>query len=213
MLQPVFFILFAWIACGVGGTVDAREPDRAADRTAMIEDIRLTAAEADAMGTGGVLDDRVLKAMASVPRHLFVPEEERKRAYANRPLPIGYGQTISQPYIVALMTDLLDVESGDRVFELGTGSGYQAAVLAALGCEVWTMEIVPELGDRAASALVEAGYPGIHFRSGDAYYGWEEAAPFDAIVVTAAGDHVVGQCNGSMCFGSPRWIRSLVVTQ
>lgn len=156
----------------------------------MIEEIRLTAAEADAVGTGGVLDDRVLKAMEGVPRHLFVPEEERERAYANRPLPIGYGQTISQPYIVALMTDLLDVESGDRVFELGTGSGYQAAVLAALGCDVWTMEIVTELGEQAAAALAEAGYQGVHFRAGDAYYGWEEGAPFDAIVVTAAGDHI-----------------------
>ena len=156
----------------------------------MIEDIRLTAADADAVGTGGVLDDRVLKAMEGVPRHLFVPEEERERAYANRPLPIGYGQTISQPYIVALMTDLLDVESGDRVFELGTGSGYQAAVLAALGCDVWTMEIVTELGEQASAALAEAGYRGIHFRAGDAYYGWEEGAPFDAIVVTAAGDHI-----------------------
>ena len=169
----------------------ARDDDGfAAQRRQMLDEIRGTAQDANAKGTGGVIDEAVLAAMGAVPRHRFVPADELSRAYANRPLPIGHGQTISQPYIVALMTDLLDVEAGDRVFELGTGSGYQAAVLAELGCEVWTMEIIPELGKRAASVLSEVGYDRVHARIGDAYFGWQEAAPFDAVVVTAAGDHI-----------------------
>jgi protein-L-isoaspartate(D-aspartate) O-methyltransferase len=161
------------------------------ERAQMIEEIRETAMLAQAPGTGGVIDDRVLNALARVPRHRFVPDSEAGRAYENRPLPIGHGQTISQPYIVALMTDLLDATPGDRVFELGTGSGYQSAVLAEMGCDVWTMEVVEELGRRAAETLAATGYADrVRTRIGDAYYGWPEAAPFDAIVVTAAGDHV-----------------------
>jgi len=161
------------------------------ERAGMIEEIRETAMVAQAPGTGGVIDDTVLDALARVPRHLFVPDSEAGRAYENRPLPIGHGQTISQPYIVALMTDLLDVTPGDRVFELGTGSGYQSAVLAEIGCNVWTMEVVEELGKRASETLAATGYADrVTTRIGDAYYGWAEAAPFDAIVVTAAGDHV-----------------------
>ena len=134
--------------------------------------------------------DEVLAALGRVERHLFVPPEQARYAYENRPLPIGHGQTISQPYIVALMTDLLDIQPGDRVFELGTGSGYQAAVLAELGCDVWTMEIVEELGERAAEQLEATGYGQVRARIGDAYYGWEEHAPFDSIIVTAAASHV-----------------------
>ena len=161
------------------------------ERARMIEEIRETAMLAQAPGTDGVIDETVLDALARVPRHRFVPDSEVGRAYENRPLPIGHGQTISQPYIVALMTDLLDVTPGDRVFELGTGSGYQSAVLAEMGCNVWTMEVVEELGERAAETLAATGYADrVRTRIGDAYYGWPEAAPFDAIVVTAAGDHV-----------------------
>jgi protein-L-isoaspartate(D-aspartate) O-methyltransferase len=128
----------------------------------------------------------VMNAMGKVPRHLFVPAAQRAEAYANRPLPIGHGQTISQPYIVALMSDLLDLRPGQRVLEIGTGSGYQAAVLAEMGAEVYTIEIVAPVGIAGAQALREAGYERVRTRIGDGYAGWPEAAPFDAIIVTAA---------------------------
>jgi len=134
----------------------------------------------------GIHDLRLLQALRTVPRHLFVPEEERARAYDDRPLPIGHGQTISQPYIVALMTELAQVEPGDRVLEIGTGSGYQAAVLASLGCTVFTIEIVGPLAERAAADLKALGYDHVTVRAGDGYVGWPEEAPFDAILVTAA---------------------------
>ena len=136
------------------------------------------------------LDDRVMEALRQVPRHEFVPDYGRDAAYENRPLPIGFGQTISQPYIVAIMSDLLGVKPGDKVFELGTGSGYQAAVLAQMGCDVYTMEIVEELAVRAEQTLKRLDYKNVHVKFGDAYHGWEDAAPFDAIIVTAAGDHI-----------------------
>jgi protein-L-isoaspartate(D-aspartate) O-methyltransferase len=139
----------------------------------------------------GVTDEAVLQAVRTVPRHRFVPQQYLEQAYADHPLPIGYGQTISQPYIVAWMTELMDLQPGDRVLEIGTGSGYQAAVLAELGdVEVYTLEIVPELAESAAQRLKELGYTEVHARQGDGYYGWEEAAPFDAIIVTAAPDHL-----------------------
>lgn len=130
----------------------------------------------------------VAAAMASVPRHRFVPAGGQAAAYANRPLTIGHGQTISQPFIVALMTELAAVSPGDRVLEIGTGSGYQAAVLAALGARVYTIEIIEPLGRRAAGLLAELGYDTVEVRIGDGNAGWPEAAPFDAIVVTAGGD-------------------------
>ena len=136
------------------------------------------------------LSPRVRAALESVPREAFVPPEQRPFAYANRPLPIGYGQTISQPLIVAIMTELLDVEPGDRVFELGTGSGYQAAVLDAIGARVFSVEIVPELARSAREALDATGHGDVQTRVGDGYFGWEAEAPFDAIIVTAAGDHI-----------------------
>jgi len=138
----------------------------------------------------GVEDADVLRAISTVPRHLFVPEEYRDLSYADRPLPIGYGQTISQPYIVAWMTELLELQPGDRVLGIGTGSGYQAAVLAELGeVEVYSIEIVPELAERSAALLAELGYA-VTCTPGDGYYGWEEHAPYDAIIVTAAPDHL-----------------------
>ena len=133
-----------------------------------------------------VRDPRVLAAMKKVPRQLFVPDSYRSRAHEDRPLPIGEGQTISQPYIVAFMTEIIELKKGDKVLEIGTGSGYQAAVLAELGAEVWSIEIVPELARRAAETLKATGYGRVHVREGDGYAGWPEHAPFDAVVVTAA---------------------------
>lgn len=132
----------------------------------------------------------VLRAMRTVPRHKFVPEDQVSRAYEDHPLPIGEGQTISQPYIVALMTQVVKVKPGDRVLEIGTGSGYQAAVLAELTEEVYTIEILDTLGRRAAKRLDELGYSQIHTKVGNGYYGWEEHAPYDAIIVTCAPDHI-----------------------
>jgi len=137
-----------------------------------------------------MLDPRVIAAMEKVPRHLYVPADMQRNAYDNRPLPIGHGQTISQPYIVALMTDLLHVKPGDVVFELGTGSGYQAAVLAELVNQVYTIEIIPPLAKQADERLVKLGYRNIRVKIADGYYGWEEQAPFDAIIVTASAGHI-----------------------
>jgi protein-L-isoaspartate(D-aspartate) O-methyltransferase len=136
------------------------------------------------------LDERVLDAILKVPRHEFVPDNQRSYAYENRPLPIGYGQTISQPYIVAIMTDLLKLKKTDRILEVGTGSGYQAAILAELADSVYTIEIVEELGKQAAENLKKSGYDVVHTRIGDGYYGWETEAPFDGVIVTAVASHI-----------------------
>jgi protein-L-isoaspartate(D-aspartate) O-methyltransferase len=136
------------------------------------------------------LDARVMAAMGSVPRHEFVRPEDRDLAYENRPLPIGHGQTISQQYIVAVMTDLLEPTPGCRALEVGTGSGYQAAVLSGLCDKVYTLEIVEPLGRQARDRLVRLGYRNVEVRIGDGYYGWTEAAPFDVIVVTAVAGHI-----------------------
>ena len=136
------------------------------------------------------LDSRVLDALRTVPREAFVPDHLADRAYDNRPLPIGAGQTISQPFIVALMTDLLDPEPGDRVLEVGTGCGYQAAVLSRLVATVYSIEYLPQLADEAAATLERLGYDNIHLRSGNGRAGWWEAAPFDAIIVTAGASDV-----------------------
>lgn len=136
------------------------------------------------------LSPRVRAALEAVPRPRFIPEDQRTAAYENRPVPIGYGQTISQPLIVAIMSELLAVQPGDKVFELGTGSGYQAAILAELGAQVFSVEIVAELAQRARGTLDELGYSSAQTRLGDGYFGWPEHAPFDAIIVTAANDHI-----------------------
>jgi len=138
----------------------------------------------------GITNGRVLTAMRTVPRHELVPDQERARAYEDRPLPIGYGQTISQPYIVAFMTEQLDPQPTDKVLEIGTGSGYQAAVLAGLVKEVYTIEIVEPLARRAEADLKRLGYTNVLVRAGDGYQGWPEAAPFDAVIVTCAPDQV-----------------------
>ena len=138
----------------------------------------------------GVTDDRVLEALRAVPRHLFVPEPLRARAYDDTPLPIGHDQTISQPYIVGYMTEVLDLRPADRVLEIGAGSGYQAAVLGQIVREVFTIEIVAPLAERARDTLAGLGYTNVHVRHGNGYLGWPEAAPFDRIIVTAAPDEV-----------------------
>ena len=138
----------------------------------------------------GVSDERVLEAMRDVERHLFVPEELREYAYSDRPLPIGEGQTISQPYVVAFMTEKLDLERSDKVLEVGTGSGYQAAVLGEICDNVWTIEVNGLLAEKAARTLRENGYDNVHVRHGDGYLGWPEEAPFDAIIVTCAPSDV-----------------------
>ena len=138
----------------------------------------------------GIVDPRVLAALETVPRHAFVPPGEERAAYADSPLAIGHGQTISQPYIVAYMTEALRLDPAARVLEIGTGSGYQAAVLAELVGEVYTIETVPVLAARAASLLRALGYDNVHAREGDGYAGWPEHAPFDAVIVTAAPDHI-----------------------
>jgi protein-L-isoaspartate(D-aspartate) O-methyltransferase len=142
------------------------------------------------MMTRDITDPEVLAAMQKVPRHLFVPPEDVDRAYGDHPLPIGYGQTISQPYMVAAMSQLLDVKPGDKILEIGTGSGYQAAVLAELTDQVYTVEIIEELAESAAARLRELGYTQVHIKNADGYFGWEEYAPYDAIIVTAAPDHI-----------------------
>ena len=141
-------------------------------------------------GRKGVRDKAVLEAMRSVLRHKFVPDDMVRRAYADSPLPIGYGQTISQPYIVAYMTDMLKPKKGHVVLEIGTGSGYQAAVLAEIVKEVYTIEIVPELGQAAKGRFKKLGYANVEARVGDGYHGWKEHAPFDTIIVTAAASHI-----------------------
>jgi protein-L-isoaspartate(D-aspartate) O-methyltransferase len=138
----------------------------------------------------GIRDEAVLEAMQSVPRHLFVPKSMQERAYADSPLPIDAGQTISQPYVVALMTELLELEPQQRILEIGTGSGYQAAVLSTLVEEVFTIEIKEILYRQATERLEELGYGNVHTRHGDGYFGWEEEAPFDGIMITASVDHV-----------------------
>lgn len=160
--------------------------ERAEERALMVQ----RQIEHPSDGRLGVSDKAVLAAMKTVPRHVFVPEVQRARAYRDSPLPIGHGQTISQPFIVAAMTELLQVGPGDRILEIGTGSGYQAAVLAEIVGRVFTIEIVEPLAEDAEERLRRLGYDNVEVRWGDGYYGWEEEAPFQGIVVTAAASHI-----------------------
>lgn len=185
---------FSWIALALvvclvascvrtahGAAADGPQDRRVAERQQMVE---------AQLAARGIEDRRVLAALTSVPRHAFVTPEHEPDAYLDCPLPIGHGQTISQPYIVALMTEALELEPGDRVLEVGTGSGYQAAVLGVLCREVFTIEIVPELATRARRVLEELDQANVHVRTGDGYMGWPEEAPFDAVILTAAPDRV-----------------------
>jgi protein-L-isoaspartate(D-aspartate) O-methyltransferase len=160
------------------------------NREGMLRDIEAEVRFTRQMIGRAAFAPRVMEAMGRVPRHEFVGEDLQGHAYDNGPLPIGCGQTISQPYIVALMTDLAELSEGDRVLEVGTGSGYQSAVLAELGVEVFSVEIILELGQEAGKRLERLGYGSVHTRIGDGYYGWKEEAPFDAILVTAAASEV-----------------------
>jgi protein-L-isoaspartate(D-aspartate) O-methyltransferase len=175
------------LICALAVLTCAGSGGAAADDPAAAERERMVRQQIEARGIAGAA---TLAALRQVPRHRFVPEDRRSQAYQDQPLPIGYGQTISQPYIVAYMTELARPRPGLRVLEIGTGSGYQAAVLAAAGAEVYTIEIVAELARWGERNLRETGFAGVNARAGDGYHGWPEAAPFDAIIVTAAADHI-----------------------
>ena len=179
-----------WVLLLLGGVHCARADSDAAARMQMLIEIQRDAAYTGPLLGAESVDPVVLAVLGNVPRHEFVPADSRAAAYENRPLPIGHGQTISQPYIVALMTSLLRTKKTDRVLEIGTGSGYQAAVLAELAAHVYTIEIIHPLGEHAERTLKRLRYDNVSVRIGDGYYGWEEHAPFDGIVVTAAASHV-----------------------
>ena len=184
--QSLFFLalMLSALACW------ATEGPYTVERQKMVNEIEADVELTSSQIKKRSLSRRVMDAMGKVERHEFVPDHLRQSAYQNRPLPIGYGQTISQPYIVALMTDLIEIKDGERVLEVGAGSGYQAAILAECGAVVDTMEIIPELAELAEKRLKRLGYSGIEVRVGDGYYGWPEHAPYDAIIVTAAASHV-----------------------
>ena len=184
--HPAVLVVATLMVSATGAT----EPDFAGQRRQMVAEVAAMA-HATAAETGRQrLSDPVLRAMETVQRHRFVPDAEVGSAYRNRPLSIGDGQTISQPYIVALSAELIDPKPGDAVLEVGTGSGYQAAVLAELVDRVYSIEIIESLGRQAADRLAALGYRNVEVRIGDGYQGWAEKAPFDAIVVTAAAPHV-----------------------
>ena len=166
------------------------EPDYALKRAQMIRTIETQVHDTSYAIGRDYIDPRVLEVMGAIPRHIFVPADLREASYEDRPLPIGYGQTISQPLIVALMTDVLNVGRTSVVLEVGTGSGYQAAVAAALVRQVYTIEIIPELAHRAADRLHQLGYANVTVRVGDGYFGSPEVASFDGIIVTAAAAHI-----------------------
>ena len=177
---------FLFAGSGVCAAADGYEDAR----RGMLEAVRRLVADTRVETGRAALALEVMRALEAVPRHEFVPSGLVARAYENRPLPIGHGQTISQPYIVALMTDLLEAGPDRVVLEVGTGSGYQAAVLAELGARVYSVEIIPPLAESAKRRLDRLGYRDVAVRLGDGYYGWPEHAPFDAIIVTAAAGHV-----------------------
>ncbi|MGE0362447.1 MAG: protein-L-isoaspartate(D-aspartate) O-methyltransferase [Vicinamibacterales bacterium] len=177
--------LLVWPACrpasgDAARQVPAAAPGREAEAARLVEQLRAS----------GIADARVLAALRAVPRHRFVPADQQAAAYENRPLPIGFGQTISQPYIVAFMTEALALTPSDVVLEIGTGSGYQAAILGEIAREVYTIELLPELAERARRTLEAQGYRNVHVRAGDGYQGWPEHAPFPKVIVTAAPDQV-----------------------
>ena len=194
MVALARFLATAALAAAVVGataTQAAGDDDPFAERrAALMRELQSLGVRDSRQAVRRDFDSAVIDAMDRTPRHEFVPEDLRRLAYANRPLPIGYGQTISQPYVVAWMTDALRLEPGDRVLEVGTGSGYQAAVLAPLVEAVYTIEIIEALGETATARLARLGYDSVQVRVGDGYYGWPERAPFDAIIVTAAASHV-----------------------
>ena len=182
-ILATFILLMVLTQCTNGKRVSESNPK--GDFKAMREKMVETQIKAR-----GVKDPRVLSALLKVERHRFVPEEYLNSSYSDQPLPIGEDQTISQPYIVALMTELLDLKREEKVLEIGTGSGYQAAILAELAKEVYSIEIIESLASKAKNLLLELGYQNIKVKAGDGYLGWPDVAPFDAIIVTAAPDHI-----------------------
>jgi len=182
--------LTALLLLATAGTYAAAASDFASERRRMMEQIATLARQTSDETGRPAFDARVMTVMGTVPRHEFVPSDQVDVAYANRPVPIGHGQTISQHYIVALMTELAKAGPGHKVLEVGTGSGYQAAVMAQLARAVYTIEIIEPLGLQAVQRLQKQGYGNVQVRTGDGYHGWEEHAPYDAILVTAAASHV-----------------------
>jgi protein-L-isoaspartate(D-aspartate) O-methyltransferase len=176
--QFLIVAVFAGAGCGQKATPVS---DFSAERQRMVM---------EQLMSRGIHEERVLAAMTKVPRDEFVPQGSRAASYTDQPLPIGYGQTISQPFIVAFMTEQLGLAPGDRVLEIGTGSGYQAAILAGLVAEVYSIEIIEPLAKTAEATLERLGYKNVHVKAGDGYKGWPEHAPFDAVIVTCAPDHV-----------------------
>jgi protein-L-isoaspartate(D-aspartate) O-methyltransferase len=212
--QCCFFVLAIILLAGCGQNKTSTPSSIQEDR---FTQARLELVENDIEGAG-IMNKDVLRAIRTVPRHEFVSPDYVDQAYENHPLPIGYGQTISQPYIVAWMTELLELQHGEKVLEIGTGSGYQAAILAELGyVEVYSVEIIPELAQSAAKRLQDLGYTNVHIKQGDGYYGWPEYAPFDAIIVTAAPDHLPAPLTKQLTdggrivipIGPPGWYQSL----
>lgn len=211
-------LLSVFLACAADNDNPPVKDPYANQRARMVsEDI----AGGSLWGRTPVRDEVVLEAMRRVPRHEFVPARLIGNAYDDRPLPIGYGQTISQPYIVAYMTEMLRLEKGDVVLEIGAGSGYQAAVLAEIAKEVYTIEIIDELAKEARGRLTRLGYNSVSVRTGDGYYGWPEHAPFDAIIVTAAASHIppplLEQLKPGGCLaiplGPPMQVQSLMLVE
>ena len=190
MRRPKRLCLVAALLLAAGLVCSHAQDRFASERQRMVRDIEHMQLAVSGETGQRALDPKVMAVMGKVERHRFVPEGLQSEAYDNRPLPIGHGQTISQPYIVALMTDLMRTKPGHRVLELGTGSGYQAAVLADLVKEVYSIEIIEPLGKQAAQRLTQLGYRNVQVKVADGYYGWPEHAPFDSIIVTAAASHV-----------------------
>ncbi len=188
--RKIFVVLVLYLIATVM-TINVGADDQfAVQRQQMVREIRQNVADTSRYIGRRALNERVMSVMGTLPRHEFVLPSMQSSAYENRPLPIGYGQTISQPYIVALMTELVDPKEQYTVLEIGTGSGYQAAILSKLVKKVFTIEIVEELGLSASARLQRLGYDNVETRIGDGYYGWPEQGPFDAIVVTAASSHI-----------------------
>lgn len=205
-MKPANLILFLlWL-------LPALQDDHAKNREKMVK---------EQIEKRGIKDSATLAAMRKVPRHLFVPAEQVTHAYEDRPLPIGYGQTISQPYIVAYMTEIVNLKPHHKVLEIGTGSGYQAAILSQIVKEVYTIEIVEELGTQASKRLGKPAYNNIEVKTADGYYGWKEKAPFDAIVVTAAAEYIPSSLKeqlkdgGRMIIpvGSPFMVQQLMLVE
>ena len=207
--RPLVILLAFLLAFPVSITAT---DERAEERAAMVTEQIIAR---------GIKDSTTLAALRSVPRHLFVPAAQRPYAYQDRPLPIGYGQTISQPFMVAYMTELINPGPGRKVLEIGTGSGYQAAILAAAGAEVFSIEIIPQLAEAAGKRLDALGYGGVALRAADGFYGWAEQAPFDAIIVTAAAEFIPPPlleqlAEGGLIVipvGSPYYVQTLMLVQ